>query len=261
MESMKGLLGLGGKSESQEADWSFRNPDKATEDETRRKIIQAARKKGREGVLSVPEVSQGGKAGERDTGKIGKEDAAAILFRKGKNKFETVEQDIKEIQSILDQEMERIEQEAKQAIEKERESGEIKKVESKAEETFWNEEKNFEKKKEKVEKDLGEIQEQTDPAMSFFKLAETITDSKARKRSIKEYRSRISKIEQYKIAADLQIEEEDVEKLLSDIEEILGSEKIQEKEPQALAQEVREAIKSYSQDKSPVERLDFISAD
>jgi hypothetical protein len=247
---MKGLLGIGRQSgDAESADWNPENPEKAQE--VGPKITEAALEKGKQGVMSMPEVTS--KEG------IGKEDAAVILYRRAEKKFEVVSEDIREVQDALDREMTRLEKETEEAIKKERQTGKRKEIEGQAEQVLEREEQDFKRNKEGgIEEDIEEIQEYTEVAETLFKVSEQLTDRGNRKKSIKRYLERIKDIERYKIAADLQIEEEDVEELLSDLERILDTENIRGKEPEALAEEVKKAIKQYSRDKRPVDSLDFI---
>ncbi|MFB6114834.1 MAG: hypothetical protein ABEK04_00970 [Candidatus Nanohalobium sp.] len=237
---------IGGSNQSGDADWSFEEPEKARQ--LSQDLVDQAQENGKEGVMALAEEKG-----------LSREDAAAVIFKQARRNFEVIKDDIQEIQEVLNSEMERIEQETKQAMKKERSSSRQEEIERKADKILHQEEKRVQEVEEKIDGDLKEIEGSEETAFPLFKIAGSLTSREGRKADIKTYRSRVKKIEQYNILTDLQIEEEDVEKLVEELEDTLEKKDLSGKEPDALAEEVSQAIKKFSRDKDAVERLDFIS--
>ncbi|MFB6241185.1 MAG: hypothetical protein ABEJ36_00080 [Candidatus Nanosalina sp.] len=192
---------------------------------------------------------------------LSREDAVSILFREAEREFEIEKGDIREVQEALDEELERIEKETKEAIRRERQSSDPTRVESRADQVLHQEEKRVEEIDEKAEEDIEDIERAEETIIPLLHVAESLTDREDRKKGIKRLKKKVRKIDQYNILADLQIEVEDIEKLVNEVEEILESKDFSEKEPEKLAKEVSSAVEKFSQDKNAVERLGFVSLD
>ena len=185
-----------------------------------------------------------------------REEVVHIIHAEGRRRYKTARSEVKDLQDRLESEMHSIENIDESIAAKEAQEGKNDpELEAEGVQRLEREEEKIEEFQDRFEEELEDSKEKFMTARTLFKTAKNISTEKQNITHIQQFIKYVDRIENYNILTDLVIEEEDLEEFIEESERILDDERISDKEPEVLKEEVNKARKEMSELSRPVKRL------
>lgn len=185
-----------------------------------------------------------------------REEVVHIIHAEGRRRYKTARSEVKDLQDRLESEMHNIENIDESIARKEAQEGKNNpELEAEGVQRLDREEEKIEEFQDRFEEELEDAKEKFMTARTLFKTAKSIATEEQNIAHIQQFVKYVDRIENYNILTDLVIEEEDLEDFIDESKRILDDERISDKEPEILEEEVDKAEKEFSKASQPVKKL------